>query len=169
MQMTTAIVGSIRFTIIGKISAFHTLAPGFLTAISGNLVADILVAGCQLVILFEARSKSPYKRTESLVTKLIVHTVQTAAVTAITSLVNLIFFAVMPYNFLFGIPTYITGKLYSNVLLANLNARSSETRPAPTNSIGMVQITTEVTADQYGSSDNWTKSPGINYRARSPV
>jgi hypothetical protein len=63
--------------------------------------------------LSEARSKSPFKRTETVVTKLIVHAVQTAAVTAIASLIWLILYTAMPNNFVSLTTVFMIGKLYS--------------------------------------------------------
>jgi hypothetical protein len=115
--------------------------------------------------LSEARSKSPFKRTETVVTKLIVHAVQTAAVTAIASLIWLILYTTMPNNFVSLTTVFMIGKLYSNALLANLNARSREsggtsreTGTHPVNSIGVVHITTDITTDPHEISDDWKES-----------
>jgi ATP-dependent helicase YprA (DUF1998 family) len=65
--------------------------------------------------LSRARSNSPFKKTETVVTKLIVHTVQTAAVTAVASLVWLILYTTMPNNFVSIAAAYMIAKLYSSI------------------------------------------------------
>jgi hypothetical protein len=67
------------------------------------------------VQLSQARSNSPFKKTETVVTKLIVHTVQTAAVTAVASLAWLILYTTMPNNFVSIAAAYMIAKLYCSI------------------------------------------------------
>lgn len=62
-------------------------------------------------------------------TKLIVLTVQTGFITAAAAGVQLTLFLLNPTNFS-DIPAFILGKMYSNVLLATLNARTIIAREA---------------------------------------
>jgi len=140
-----------------------SISSGFIIGFAGNFIADSLIAGSQIVILSRARSSSPFKKTDTVVTKLIVHTVQTAAVTAVASLAWLILYITMPNNFVSITAAYMIAKLYSNVLLANLNARSSqsggtslEMGPHPVSSI--VHIGTDSTAGIHETSSEWNKS-----------
>lgn len=66
--------------------------------------------------LYEARSKLSFKHTETVVSKLIFHTVETAAVTAIVSLVWLVLYTTMSNTFLAVPSVYMTGKLYSPII-----------------------------------------------------
>jgi Family of unknown function (DUF6534) len=97
--------------------------------------------------LSRARSKNRFNKIETVITKLIVYTVQTAAVTAVASLSGLILYTTMPNNLVSIAAGYMIAKLYnsitfdmklhleyshafrnhrySNVLLANLNGRLS--------------------------------------------
>jgi len=65
--------------------------------------------------LSRARSNNPFKKTETVVTKLIVHTVQTAAVTAVISLAWLILYTTMPNNFVSIAAAYMIAKLYNSI------------------------------------------------------
>lgn len=67
------------------------------------------------VQLSRARSNSPFKKTETVVTKLIVHTVQTAAVTAVASLAWFILYTTMPNNFVSIAVAYMIAKLYCSI------------------------------------------------------
>jgi len=164
-QSTSIVVSALRLALLGNHVATQmaSVSSGFITGTAGSFVADALIAGCQIVILAEARAKSPFKRTETVVTKLIVHAVETAAVTAVASLAWLILYVTMPNNFVSLTAVFMIGKLYSNVLLANLNARSSglggtslEMGKQPLNSI--VHITTDVSTDARERPDGWNKS-----------
>jgi len=144
-----------------------SISSGFITGFVGNFVADTLIAGCQIVILSRARSNSPFKKTETVVTKLIVHTVQTAAVTAVASLAWLILYVTMPNNFVSIAAAYMIAKLYSNVLLANLNARSSRSGGTSLESgsqqpvqaaNSVLHIATDSTAGVHENSGFWDKS-----------
>jgi len=166
-QSISILVASLRLALIGNrvSSGLSSVVSGFITGTAGSFIADALIAGCHIAILSEARSKSPFKRTETVVTKLIVHAVQTAAVTAIASLIWLILYTAMPNNFVSLTTVFMIGKLYSNALLANLNARSREsggtsreTGTHPVNSIGVVHITTDITTDPHEISDDWKES-----------
>ncbi|KIM79191.1 hypothetical protein PILCRDRAFT_571209 [Piloderma croceum F 1598] len=175
MQSISSMVASIRFSLIGSVSELPSLTPGFTVWLAGSFVADVLIAGCQISILAEARSKSPFKQTDSVITRLIVHTVQTASVTAVAVLVELILFKVLPDTNVFDTPAFIVGKLYSNVLLANLNARSTESRGSSSaaasvvpRSMDMVHITTEVTNNQYMRYDNWGKPESVKASSMFP-
>jgi len=163
-QSISILVSSIRLVLsVNRVATgLSSISSGFITGVAGSFAADALIAGCQIVILSQARSKSPFKKTETVVTKLIVHTVQTAAVTALASLVWLILYTTMPNNFVSLTTVFMIGKLYSNVLMANLNARlpestsiSTEKGTYPVNSI--VQITTDVTTDTRESSGDGYK------------
>jgi hypothetical protein len=63
------------------------------------------------VQLSEALSKSHVKKTELVITKLILHTVRTQVVTAIPSFASFILYQTMPDNFMFYTPVFITGEL----------------------------------------------------------
>ncbi|KIM88457.1 hypothetical protein PILCRDRAFT_814357 [Piloderma croceum F 1598] len=164
-QAICTIVSSFRLVFNGNHVSrqLSSISSGFITGFAGNFVADTLIAGCQLVILSRARSNSPFKKTETVVTKLIVHTVQTAAVTAVASLAGLILYTTLPNTFVSIVTAYMIAKLYSNVLLANLNARSSqsggtslEMGPHPASLV--VHISTESTAGIHETSGDWNKS-----------
>jgi len=165
-QLTCILVASLRFVLLGNHiwTAIPSVSSGFITGAAGSFVADTLIAGCQIAILAEVRSNNPLKRTETMITKLIVHAVETAAVTALASLLWLILFTAMSKTFMSLTAVFMLGKLYSNVLLANLNARSSgsgSTSPEMEthHMSSIVEVTTDVMAVQ---SNDLIKSLQIN-------
>ncbi|KII90158.1 hypothetical protein PLICRDRAFT_174939 [Plicaturopsis crispa FD-325 SS-3] len=174
MQSISAIVGSIRFALILNGGKIHSLFLGFAIWLGGSFLCDILITLSMMHILREARAQSAFSSTDTVVTKLIVLTVQTGLVTAVTAGVDLILFLVCKNNYIYDAPAFIIGKIYSNVLLATLNARtniarsSHDTESGPNNSnlalrlggrprtsqanlrtpgLGVVHIATEIVTD----------------------
>ncbi|KAF7328353.1 hypothetical protein MVEN_02550800 [Mycena venus] len=124
MQSLSAIVNGLRFAFAPQITNQVQLAIGVKIWLIGSFVCDILIAVTMIGILWQARVRSPWKATDSIITKLIYHTVETGAVTAITAGIELVLFLVYPTTFLDDVPAFLLGKLYSNVVLATLNSRS---------------------------------------------
>ncbi|EDQ99777.1 uncharacterized protein LACBIDRAFT_334764 [Laccaria bicolor S238N-H82] len=74
--------------------------------------------------LVQAKLESPFKPTKRIIDRFIIVTLETAAVTLITTLVQLILYSRPPTNSLNRVGIiYILGGLYSNVLLSVLNSR----------------------------------------------
>ncbi|KII83979.1 hypothetical protein PLICRDRAFT_69612, partial [Plicaturopsis crispa FD-325 SS-3] len=97
--------------------------------LAGSFTSDFLITGSLLHILFEARSRTPIKKTSNILTKLIAVTVQTGFITAVVAglqlIASLINFATSDsgQNQYYITFSFLLGKLYSNVLFATLNAR----------------------------------------------
>ncbi|KAJ6545884.1 hypothetical protein DFH09DRAFT_871222, partial [Mycena vulgaris] len=95
----------------------------------GSIFCDVIIAVTMIIILLQYRKETPWKNTDSLVTKLIYHTVQTGAITVIVSLLDLGLFFWEGYppgiaqSELTLFSSFIIGKIYSNVMMASLNGR----------------------------------------------
>ncbi|KAK7462791.1 hypothetical protein VKT23_007373 [Stygiomarasmius scandens] len=124
MQAISAIVASIRFTLTSDIAQLAKLRDGFTVWLAGTFVADVLIAGCMVYVLRKAQARAFSLRSETILTRLLMNAVNTGAVTAIGAGVELIMFLVFTTNNYHQAPAFVLGKLYSNVLLANLNARA---------------------------------------------
>ncbi|KII86178.1 hypothetical protein PLICRDRAFT_177765 [Plicaturopsis crispa FD-325 SS-3] len=99
--------------------------------LAGSFVCDTLIAGSLLHTLVKARSETPIKRTATILTKLITVTVQTGFITAFVAGLQLVAFFLSAYavnNQYHIMFSFLLGKLYSNVLLATLNARTVAVR-----------------------------------------
>ncbi|KAF8175505.1 hypothetical protein K438DRAFT_1979729 [Mycena galopus ATCC 62051] len=96
--------------------------------LAGSLAVDILIAGVMVFSLMHSRRTSPIRRTETLINRIIVNTVETGVITAVTALLDLTLYLLpiqgQTYH---AAPAFILGKLYSNVLMANLNGRARST------------------------------------------
>ncbi|PFH47980.1 hypothetical protein AMATHDRAFT_6241 [Amanita thiersii Skay4041] len=112
-------VGTEDFII--KVAQLNPIARTWLI---GSAVCDILIAGTMIYILLDARRNSAFKQTETLITKLIIHTIETGAVTVVVASVEVALGIRFKDNHLHLVPAVLLGKMYSNVLLANLNGRA---------------------------------------------
>ncbi|KAJ6464736.1 hypothetical protein C8R47DRAFT_67338 [Mycena vitilis] len=106
MQSLSAIVNGIRFQL--------QPASGAGTQQQLEIGVKIWLIGS---FLSQIRASTPWKTTDSLITKLIYHTIETGAITAITAGIELALFLAYPSTTLDIAP-------YSNVVLATLNARA---------------------------------------------
>jgi len=72
-----------------------------------------------------AKSRTGFRRTDSLVNILLVYTINTGLLTGIVAMLCFILYAVMPDTYIFMAIFLNLSKLYLNALLATLNARSN--------------------------------------------
>ncbi|KAK7045301.1 hypothetical protein R3P38DRAFT_192107 [Favolaschia claudopus] len=88
-------------------------------------VCDILTTSTLIIIFYQYRIQMPWeeRRTDTFISKLMLNTVETGAVTTFTAIIYLILFLVYPLSNLEETPTFILGKVYANVLVFTLNAR----------------------------------------------
>jgi len=96
---------------------------GFTLWLAASLACDVFIAAAMLVILTEARRSTILKETNTLISRMVAHTIQTGAITAITAAVEIALFVTFPTDNKHVVPALILGKLYSNCLVATLNAR----------------------------------------------
>ncbi|KAF8599119.1 hypothetical protein BDV93DRAFT_547062 [Ceratobasidium sp. AG-I] len=84
-------------------------------------------AACDILIVYMLSTalmtqKTGFGRTDALIGKLLRHTINTGLLTSIIAVIDLIAFCTMN-NFIHFCFNFMLGKLYSNTLLATLNAR----------------------------------------------
>ncbi|KAJ7474316.1 hypothetical protein FB451DRAFT_1558471 [Mycena latifolia] len=129
MQCLAAIITDCLFAASAKLSEIPNLT-GLMVGVKIWLISsaacDLLITVTMIIILSRYRQKTPWNKTDGLITKLIYHTVQTGAVTSFVAIVDVVLFIMYPAIFLHETPAFMLGKVYSNVLLATLNNR---TRP----------------------------------------
>ncbi|KAI0049155.1 hypothetical protein FA95DRAFT_1604686 [Auriscalpium vulgare] len=103
------------------------LQPEYELWLAGSFVADILISGCMVWILYtEKRDFTVTTRIESIINKLMINAIQTGLVTVACAGVELSLFVTVGKAGNYPlIPAYILGKLYSNSLLVTLNARKA--------------------------------------------
>ncbi|EKM49879.1 uncharacterized protein PHACADRAFT_265628, partial [Phanerochaete carnosa HHB-10118-sp] len=84
-------------------------------------IADCAIAITLCTIL--TKSRTGFRRTESLIRTLVVYSISTSALTSSVSVASVIIYATMPHNFVFINLGILLPMLMSNSLLALLNSR----------------------------------------------
>ncbi|PBK61336.1 hypothetical protein ARMSODRAFT_1008877 [Armillaria solidipes] len=87
----------------------------------GTALCDIVIAICMTYYLM--RSKTGFRQTQIMVTKLIRLTVESGSVTAVGTLINLILFFAFRHQVFYSTVALIMPKLYANSVYMVLNSR----------------------------------------------
>ncbi|KDR71512.1 hypothetical protein GALMADRAFT_102487 [Galerina marginata CBS 339.88] len=93
------------------------------TSLGSAVIADTMVAVSLCILLI--KSRTGFKRTDSLVTTLMVFSINTGLLTSISAIACFVTYAIWPQRFIFMGIYFALSKLYVNSLLASLNARST--------------------------------------------
>ncbi|KAF9260385.1 hypothetical protein L218DRAFT_907304 [Marasmius fiardii PR-910] len=90
-----------------------------------SAAADVLIAAILCFLL--ARSKTGFRRTDTMISKLINFTANTGLATSVCALASLISLVASPNTLIYALFYFCIGRLYTNSLLVALNARKSIT------------------------------------------
>ncbi|KAG0699869.1 hypothetical protein DFH29DRAFT_990646, partial [Suillus ampliporus] len=82
---------------------------------------DVLIAGFLTMLL--QRSRTGFRRSDTIINKLIMYTINTGLLTSICAIMSLISITLWPDTFIYVAFYFCLGRLYCNSLLATLNAR----------------------------------------------
>lgn len=148
-----------------KVTTFTLLPTLFQLSQSVNALAatgDIAIAMTLIFLLY--RSKTGFSKSDSIVNQLILYSLNTGFLTSICALLSLISITVYPTTFIFI--TFYTplGRLYTNSLLATLNARKKLRNRVGTshNSIGSSQVTADSRNKTDTSSFSVAPNPALS-------
>ncbi|KAF7296878.1 hypothetical protein MIND_00919300 [Mycena indigotica] len=133
MSSLAAFVTDGLFAVTTELSKLPPLMTGVKVWLIGSAVCDVLITISMLIILTQYRMKTPWKRTDSIITKLIYNVIETGAITTIVAVADVTLFIVSSQTNLHQTPAFMLGKLYTNVLLATLNARAVMGTPSGLN------------------------------------
>ncbi|KAF8903691.1 hypothetical protein CPB84DRAFT_1961064 [Gymnopilus junonius] len=92
-------------------------------ALGGSVVADGLITASLCKLLSQQRTG--FKSTDSLITTLMLYSINTGLLTSVCATACFVTFAIWPHQFVFMGIYFALGKLYINSLLAVLNTRES--------------------------------------------
>ncbi|KDQ53886.1 hypothetical protein JAAARDRAFT_196997 [Jaapia argillacea MUCL 33604] len=133
--LTTAIAATTVFVFGGgmaygiKAFSIHTyhdldqIAWLMYATLASGVVADALIAVSLCILL--NRNRTGFKKTDSVVSLLMMYTINTGLLTSLCAISTFVTYAVMPNNFIFIALYFILSKLYLNSLLTTLNARTT--------------------------------------------
>ncbi|KAF8868233.1 hypothetical protein CPB85DRAFT_1448703, partial [Mucidula mucida] len=86
------------------------------------MCCDVAIAVILSYILWTFKS-TMMTQSGNMLNTIIIRTIQSGTITAVVSCCHIILFLRLPMTYLDLVPLYAVGKLYANVLLANLNGR----------------------------------------------
>ncbi|KAI0647740.1 hypothetical protein C8Q79DRAFT_1008154 [Trametes meyenii] len=109
--------------ILGHFSKFKRLTWVTCIGLGAAAAADIIIAIAMCYYLYKKRTG--LKRTDSIVTTLMVYSINTGLTTSVIGTIIVIAFGAMPTNFIWLGFFWIMGKCYVNSFLALLNSRES--------------------------------------------
>jgi len=108
------------FTTLGQLSELKALS---ITVNALAAAGDLLIAVILCWIL--QTSRTGFSKSDTVITKLIAISINTGLVTSICAILSLITIVVFPNAFIYITFYFTLGRLYSNSLLATLNARKA--------------------------------------------
>ncbi|KAI9460056.1 hypothetical protein HD554DRAFT_2323905 [Boletus coccyginus] len=130
-SVMTLVIGEFVLILVYSIPAlrfqtFAQLATLKALSMSVNAVAavgDVLIAALLCTLL--QRSRTGFRRSDTMINKLIIFSINTGLLTSICAVASLISIAAWPNTFIYIAFYFCLGRLYCNSLLATLNARKS--------------------------------------------
>ncbi|KAI0311494.1 hypothetical protein OF83DRAFT_755348 [Amylostereum chailletii] len=124
LDLVVGIVITVKTVTLGSIANLETLSTLFYINFASGAGSDVYVA--VVLCYYLARSRTGFNtRTDSVVTVLMLYTINTGLLTAVDATCGMVLFITMPDNFVF-IAFYLQlSKLYTNAYLATLNNRGS--------------------------------------------
>ncbi|OJT05447.1 hypothetical protein TRAPUB_3736 [Trametes pubescens] len=107
------------------------------TWLGGSALADIVIAVTMTILLL--KTKTGFRRSDSLVNKLARLAIESGTVTASVAIVDVVMFSALPQTLYHECPALALSKLYANMMLASLNNRAFIRRET---TVGSVHHTT---------------------------
>ncbi|KZT25958.1 hypothetical protein NEOLEDRAFT_1178075 [Neolentinus lepideus HHB14362 ss-1] len=124
-QVAMAVIGSVHMFSLPDIYAVTSKTMYWMITAYyvGCAACDILIALNMVRLLSKAKRQSEFPDTHSLLARQIKICVHTGIVTACSSIIHVVTFLVAPHGNVHFVFLFIAAKIYSNTLLAILNAR----------------------------------------------
>jgi len=95
----------------------------FQVFLSLGVAMDLIIAGSLSFYLH--RGRSGLESTNTLINKLMTHTINNGILTSVFDIIVLVFVTIQPDNMIFLAIFQVVGNLYTNSMLATLNSRKS--------------------------------------------
>ncbi|KAG8901031.1 hypothetical protein FRC00_009490 [Tulasnella sp. 408] len=157
-QGISACVTGIWFAILNDITKIALLDASAGVWLAGSAITDLFITVSLVWVLHKKTQGDLSSNTEDIISRLIRMTVQTGAVTTFAATAELIMYLKTPENNLHMIPGLALSKLYTNTLMATLNARSEtfstsqRSRSNTEQGISMSRATRRVAGQQKSSN-----------------
>ncbi|KAJ7631465.1 hypothetical protein B0H17DRAFT_1024009 [Mycena rosella] len=122
MAFITGIRAVQALNVFLPVQDFATLIPVVDSWLGLSVICDLSLT--LLLFLYLRRSRTGFAKTDNIITRLTLQSIETASFSTLTSVLDLITFTSLPntnFHFAFAL---IAGRIYNNTLLTTLNARA---------------------------------------------
>ncbi|KIJ20114.1 hypothetical protein PAXINDRAFT_166257 [Paxillus involutus ATCC 200175] len=116
--VVTYVARAIHFKTFAQLATLQALSKSVNAA---TVASDVLIAA--LLCMMLQKSRTGFRRSDTLINKLILFTVNTGLLTSICAVASLVSISLWPNTFIYIGFYFCLGRLYCNSLLATLNAR----------------------------------------------
>ncbi|TFK50354.1 hypothetical protein OE88DRAFT_243954 [Heliocybe sulcata] len=123
VPVAMAVVAGIEGYKLPDVAMEYRIMPYIVTTYGGSALCDIMIAVNNIRLLYTIKKGTLFPDTQSLLMRNIKICMHTGIVTACFSIVHVATFLAMPSRTLHWVFLFIAAKIYSNTLLAVLNAR----------------------------------------------
>jgi hypothetical protein len=128
-QCVSAFYTGIQFAVIGDFRRIKLLTSYIVIWLGGSAACETIIAITMVTFLFRARN-SAFRDTNSVLNRLITLTIETGMATALATLTEIALLVAFSHTNLHFLICIMLAKLYSNTLLATLNARALLRNPS---------------------------------------
>ncbi|KZV90555.1 hypothetical protein EXIGLDRAFT_694575 [Exidia glandulosa HHB12029] len=109
---------------IGGAAIVTSLVSGIVSTVRFQQITAVIDVSIALVLVISLlRMKTPFRKTEAIITKMIRVTMETSSVTAAIAVINLILYLALPGLAYHLLPQLIMGKLYAISVMVTLGSR----------------------------------------------
>jgi hypothetical protein len=137
VSLGSGIASTIMFQNVGRLSRVPEIPGPITTWLVSTAVIDLAIAG--ILIWSLTRVKSRFRKTETIVARIIRLTFQTSALTAAIAIVNVILYLALPGEAYHLLPQLVMGKIYAMSVMVTLSSRT-ELRDLMNTSAGTTYI-----------------------------
>ncbi|CAE6491985.1 unnamed protein product [Rhizoctonia solani] len=115
------IASSIEFQRIVNLSAVPTIPIPIVGWLTLTAILDVLISAVLIYSLLRVRT--PFRRTEAIITKIIRVAMETSSLTASIAVINLVLYKTLPGEAYHLLPQLIMGKMYAMSVMVTLSSR----------------------------------------------
>ncbi|CAE6415308.1 unnamed protein product [Rhizoctonia solani] len=115
------IASSVEFQRIVRLSLVPSIPVPIIGWLTLTAVLDVLISAILIYTLLRVRT--PFRKTEAVITKIIRVTMETSSVTASIAVINLVLYLALPGQAYHLLPQLIMGKMYAISVMVTLSSR----------------------------------------------
>ncbi|KAG9098069.1 hypothetical protein FS749_004743 [Ceratobasidium sp. UAMH 11750] len=120
-SLAFGITSSIEFQGIRRLSLVPNIPIPIVGWLTATAVLDVAISAILIYTLL--RVKTPFRKTEAVITKIIRVTMETSTVTASIAVINLVLYLALPGEAYHLLPQLIMGKMYAISVMVTLSSR----------------------------------------------